>query len=352
MVIPIDNQRLGQALSHLPANSSEALRRSLLDLLWKQWSGLGVPGSGEAEVIRCIDIEALVLVTTSQGRYDARLFDQMLDWLWDNGGWVNVQRLRNLHRRLSLGDGRVLGALAEFLSRRAALAKWKPLAQSASGLAPTSPEPLFLRDGGRAPLVFGEADPVFLQRGFWRGPFLLRHLGRPPSPLPAAGLLYKLRALFGVQARCEVLLWLLSHEGGRPAEIARATCYFPKTVESTLKELAASGLVREARRGREKHYGVDPAQWAFLRTWKAPPGFPVWIDWPRRFVALEKILAVLSRTDLSETLLASELRRVMEELQPVLADGRLLPAFAANLEHPSIRFTQALMADLHDLVRG
>ena len=77
-----------------------------------------------------IDIEALILITTSQGRYEARLFDEMLDWLWTNGSWVNVQRLRSLHRRLSLGNTRVLGAIAQFLSQRAVLSKWKALAKA------------------------------------------------------------------------------------------------------------------------------------------------------------------------------------------------------------------------------
>ena len=334
----------------LPPNSNMAFRQPCLDLLWKQWSALGVAGSAEPEIAGPIDIEALILITTSQGRYEARLFDEMLDWLWSNGSWVNVQRLRNLHRRLSLGNPRVLGAIAQFLSKRAVLSKWKPLAKSEPAQIPANQEPLFLHDDGRLQLIFGEADPIFHQWGYWRGPYQLRHLSRSPNHLPASSLLYKLRALFGVQARCEVLLWLLSNKGGRPAEIARATFYFPKTVEDTLKELAASGLVREARPGRERHYGLDPTEWGFLRTWQEPAGFPEWIDWPRRFAAVEKIFAVLSRTDLSEMLLASELRRVMEELQHVLADGRLLSAFAASRKHTGLQFTEALAEDLRQLL--
>lgn len=333
-----------------PPNSKPAFRRPFLDLLWKQWSALGVAGSAEPEIEGPIDIEALILVTTSQGRYEARLFDEMLDWLWSYGSWVNVQRLGNLHRRLFLGNPRVLGAVAQFLSKRAVLSKWKPLAKAAPVQSPGNQEPLFLHDDGRVQLVFGEADPIFHQWGFWRGPYQLRHLSRAPNPLPASNLIYKLRALFGVQARCEVLLWLLSNKAGRPAEITRAMFYFPKTVEDTLKELAASGLVQEAKPGRERHYALDPAEWGFLRTWKEPAGFPDWIDWPRRFAAVERIFAVLSRTDLSETLLASELRRVMDELQPVLADGRLLSAFAASRTHTGVQFTEALTDDLRKLI--
>jgi hypothetical protein len=337
-------------MSGLPPNSSQGLRQLLLDLLWKQWSALGVAGSGDPEYSHAIDIEALVLMTCTQGRHDARLFDEMLDWLWTHGSWVNVQRLRNIHRRLSLGDARVLGAVAELLSKRAVLSKWKALARTNSRPIVASSEPLFIGEAGRGPLVFGEADPVFLRWGFWRGPGRLRQLSRTPSPLPAANLLFKLRALFGVQARCDVLLWLLSHQGGRPAEIARATLYFPKTVEDTLKDLTASGLVREARPGRERHYGLDPREWAFLITWKKPAGFPEWIDWPRHFAVVEKFFAVYSRTDLSDRLLASELRTVMEDLQATLADGKLLSAFAVSRKHTGLQFGEALTEDLHRLL--
>lgn len=331
-------------------NSNPEFRRPLLDLLWRQWSALGVAGSAESGAAGCIDIEALVLITTLQGRYEARLFDEMLDWLWSNGNWVNVQRLRNLHRRLALGHPRVLAAIADFLSQRAVLSKWKPLAKPESVEVPAQPEPLFLHDDGKASLVFGTADPIFNRWGFWRGPCSLRHLSRAPNPLPAHNLLFKLRALFGVQSRCEVLLWLLTNQAGRPADVARATCYFPRTVEDTLKELAESGLIREARSGRERHYALDPTEWDFLRTWKTPPGFPDWIDWSRRFATIERISSVLSRTDLSEMLRASELLRVLEELQPILAEGGLISAFAASRKHTGVRFTEALMEDLGRLL--
>jgi DNA-binding transcriptional ArsR family regulator len=336
----------------LPSNSNSTFRQPLLDLLWRQWSALGVAGSVVPETSGAIDIEALVLATTEQGRYDARLFDEMLDWLWTNAGWVNVQRLRNLNRDLSLGNTLILGAVADFLSKRAIHSKWKALARSQSPKVPTGKEPLFHHGEGRAQRAFGEPDPLFLRWGFWRGPYRLRNMSRAPSPLPASNLIYKLRGLFGVQARCEVLLWLLSNKGGRPSEIAKAAFYYPRTVEETLKELTASGLVREARSGRSRHYGLDLDEWAFLRTWNEPAGFPEWIDWPRRFVVAEKFFMILGREDLSETLLSSELRRVKDELQPVIADGKLLSAFAASRRHTGAQFTEALIRDLRLLLEN
>ena len=120
-------------------------------------------------------------------------------------------------------------------------------------------------------------------------------------------------------------------------------------MEDTLKELTASGLVYTARPGREKRYWLKVEDWGLLRTWTEPEGFPRWIDWPRFFTAQEQIVAVLKNEDFSPMLQASELRRVFEELQPVLSDGGLLPAFAASRNDTGVQFTEALLHDLRSL---
>ena len=331
-----------------PNNSNVFFREGLLDLLWQQWAALGVAGSPKVGADWCVDLEALVLITTTQGRSDPRLFDEMLDWLWGNAQWVNVQRLRNIRKRLPLGDERVLATIADWLGQRATLSKWKPLAVTTSPV-PTIPYRFFSTPDGAPQPMAGAPEPTFLRHGFVRGPINRRELSQSPNPRSAAMLPWKLRSLFGVQARCEFLLWLLTHESGHAADIARATYYFPRTVEDTLKELTASGLVYTARPGREKRYWLKVEDWGLLRTWTEPEGFPRWIDWPRFFTAQEQIVAVLKNEDFSPMLQASELRRVFEELQPVLSDGGLLPAFAASRNDTGVQFTEALLHDLRSL---
>lgn len=332
----------------LPSNSKGRLRENLLDLIWRQWSVLGVAGHASGEPDWMVDIEALILVTTTQGRAEPRLFDEMLDWLWTNAQWVNVQRLRNIRKRLPLGDERTLAAIADWLSQRATLSKWKPLAVVAAD-QPANPDRFFRHQGVAGLAMSGASDPIFLRHGFARAPIERREMSRPPNPRAAAALPWKLRSLFGVQARCEFLQWLLTHERGHPAEIARATYYFPRTVEDTLRELAGSGLVQTAQPGREKRYWLKADDWRFLRSWNQPEGFPRWLDWPRFFLMQEKMLAVLTMEDLSPLLQASELRRTFEELAPVLGDGELLPAFAASRNHTGLEFTAALLRDLDGL---
>jgi hypothetical protein len=330
-------------------SSRPQLREKLLDLLWQQWAALGVAGSAKPHAEWCVDPEALILITTTEGRTDPRLFNEMLDWLWMHGESVNVQRLKNIQKAISLGDRRVLGAIAAWLSQRSTLSKWKPLAVISEPVAKTT-EPLFISKDGTPQPSFGASDPIFLKHGFQLGPIKRRELSQSPNPLLPTTLLWKLRALFGVQARAEILLWLLTHESGHAADIARGTFYFPRTVDGTLKELAASGMVKSARAGREKRYWLKPSEWSFLQTWNRPDGFPRWIDWARFFTVHERISAVLSNRNLSPMLEASELRRVFDELQPLLTEGGLLTVFAASRNDTGVAFTDALLEDVSILV--
>jgi hypothetical protein len=80
-------------------NSKERLQARVLEFLWRQWSALGVAGSVAGHDFWIIDPEALLLVTTTFGRHDPRLFNEVLDWLNTNSQFVNLQRLQNLAQR-------------------------------------------------------------------------------------------------------------------------------------------------------------------------------------------------------------------------------------------------------------
>ena len=46
---------------------------------------------------------AMLLFTLEMGRYEPRLFDEVLDWLVINGRWIDLQRLRGiLHERQTM----------------------------------------------------------------------------------------------------------------------------------------------------------------------------------------------------------------------------------------------------------
>lgn len=295
-------------------SSNDDLRRSIVDLLWKQWSALGVSGHSMQGGKAVIDPEALLLFSTVFARHDARLFDEVADWLQQNGIWINVLRLTRLHGELELGDTTVLGALAEHMTKDSSHSKWRVLAKRAVEIE--KPVPLFSHL-----MVPNQEDEIFRRWGWLRPKMERRGLSRPPRPNQPASFLLKLRALFGRQSRAEVFAWLLSHESGHPAQIARETGYFRGSVQNVLNELEISGHVFATREGREKHFVAPREQWRFLVTWEpsGSPDFPVWVPWAVLFTLIcrfHDLVASEKFAQYSPDLQAIELNR---SLGPLLA---------------------------------
>lgn len=326
----------------MPASStnfkSEA-RAATADLLWRQWATLGVSGHvAPASGAAMIDPEALLLATTTLGRREPRLFDEMLDWLQDQADWINLQRLVRLQNDHTLGDTSVLAAVAARLVRLPAHKKWSAVAHPPASPPPTS-APLFLDDGH-----FGASDPDFLAHGWLRGPVRYRGLAVAPRMDHAGNLLLKLRSLFGRQSRAEVMAWLLAHETGHPAEIARQTGHFGRSIQLTLNELERSGHVRALHQTRAKYFSLQHDDWRFLATWKMPAmrAFPVWMPWAALFRWLEQFHALLDDAPLataSPELQAIEWRNRLDYAP--LANSSLPAEFSLPIE---IRGTDALAA--------
>src|SRR3990172_10046852 len=224
----------------------------LLDLLWRQWSALGVPGRTTIEERRVVDPESLLLISLTVGRYDARLFDEILDWLVVNGAFLNVQRLRNLMKRFGFESQAQLSSVSELLMKKSNdPLKWKRLATPRS---PRNPEPLFFLKSGKPIPTPDEKAPEFSPYGLMRGPITLRGHAQPFPAKGMPSLLLRLRALLGVNARCELLCLLGTVPEIHPSEIARQTGYFPRTAQNALAEMARSGVVQVRSSNREKLY--------------------------------------------------------------------------------------------------
>ncbi len=293
-------------------NSSEELRRSIVDLLWRQWSALGVAGHVAQGSNAAVDPEALLLFSSVFARHDARLFDEIADWLQQNGDWINLLRMARLQREHELGDGTVLGALAEHLTRRSSHAKWKVFAKKPPMIE--QPAPLFRR----LPTP-NRTDEIFRRWGWLRPPLESRGLSKAPRPNQPASFLLKLRALFGMQSRAEVVAWLLAHESGHPAQIARETGYFRGSVQNVLNELEMSGLVYAARDGRQKRFIAPREHWCFLLTWSpdSTAEFPQWVPWAVLFTLIRRfhdLIASPAFAKYSPELQSIELNRALTPL--------------------------------------
>jgi len=292
----------------------------LLDLLWRQWSALGVPGQTTIEERRVVDPESLLLLSLTVGRYDARLFDEILGWLVVNGAFLNVQRLRNLMKRFNFQSQAQLSAVSELLMKKSNdPLKWKRLA---SPRFLRNPEPLFFLKSGKPIPMPDEKSPEFSPYGLLRGPIKLREHAQPFPTKGMPSLLLRLRALLGVNARCELFCLLAAAEEIHPAEVARQTGYSPRTVQNTLAEMSRSGVVQMRSGNRDKWYALNSGVLDLLLK---PEGSPTpWVNWAPLFRALEILwIGIIDpkRQNLDPLTLASELRRLGKEMRPLLADA-------------------------------
>lgn len=329
------------------STSNAELQDSILQLLWQQWTALGLSGHVSHPSKSMVDPEALLLFSTVFARHDVRLFDEIADWLLQNGTWINVQRLTRLHKEHELGDKNILGALAEHMIKDSTHTKWKVLAKRTVELE--EPQWLFPKFG-----ISAHADPIFKAWGWLRPPLEKRGLSRPPRPNQPAAFLLKLRALFGRQSRAEVLAWLLTHESGHPAQIARETAYFRGSIQNVLNELELSGHVFATREGREKHFVARKEDWRFLLTWDASgsPEFPQWVPWAVVFTLIQRFHTLASSDKFatySDDLQAIEFNRTLAPLLARLAsEGYRAQDFADPVAG---RSAEQLMPKFQHLVR-
>ena len=347
----------------------EEYRETLLSFLWREWTALGVAGTGTTPPRHVSDPEALLLFTCTLGRHDQRLFDEVMDWLLKSGRFINIQRLRNILAKEDFRGGSVLCAVADWLTTQGASPKWKLLAKrpetddprrhaTNKGIKPAKvpssqgrdyrvredPEvavnyqlstvnSLFFLPDGRPIPPSKKQDPLFLQHGLQRNPLLPRGYAMPfPADAPAARLL-KLRALFGINARCEILDYLARNGTGHPREIARELYYSQKSVHDILTDLACSGVVHSSKGPRERIFRLIPGSVPLLDRDTNASG---WHNWPVMLSAAERVWHLvdeLCAADLESSVVESEIVLTMAPILERLSRARWISG-AMYPDHP------------------
>jgi hypothetical protein len=327
------------------------LRDRLLDLAWRQWTCAGLSGRVDPWTGSVIDPEALLLFTCTIGRHDQRLFDGVMEWLDANGDFINVQRLKRITDTEQFSGEAVLQTFAATTRTSASQAKWSRLAEARPTSA-TVPKPLFYARSGEVLPVVREPDPEFAGYGFARDRFEERGIAEEFRPERAPNLILRLRALLGVNARCEVLGYLLINRTGSPRAIASDCYFFPATISKAMAEIERSGFLTSRTEGRRRLYSLIPEAWSqlFLRDQPAPQ----WVIWPRVFRALERIWLVVSHPDLegrSAFEQASELRRLLtDDVASQLERGRPGFTFGNIQAHPGESLTPFFIDRLRALL--
>ncbi len=329
------------------------VRERLLDLLWRQWSAIGVPGHGPAEECYVVDPEALLLLTMSVGRYDPRLFDEAVDWLSVNSPFINVQRLRNLVSTYAFEGTRPLSALAAWLKKKSTDAKWKVLAAplTTETTLPARDSFFLLADGTPMP------DPrtpstEFMAVGYRRGQ--LTPLGKA-GPFPLQGmpsLLLRLRALLGVNARCELLCTLGASEEVHPSGVARPAGYSTRTTQTTLAGMAASGMVKDRPERREKRY--SRAGETLLPLLRPEGKLTPWKNFAPLFRACEILWLSIDdpmRRQIDDPVLAaSEFRRIAKAIRPLVGETGLGARLSEGAGYRGESYTSVFVREISGLL--
>lgn len=274
----------------------QSLSAAILELAWRQWAVIGVAGALPRHST-IVDPEALVLATLSVGRADARLFDEMLDWVSINARVLDMARLRRLGKRATDEQHRLLGVVAEVAIEHGAKSNFSQIgwagliAQEERGAYESVP--LFDSQGDRD-ATWAPPDPRFASAGFLRPSPILRGMSRTPDATRPACLRFRARALVGPGAKAEVLTYLWTHEWAHGRLLAERAAYNQASVADYLASLAEAGLADRRSDGRRTLYRLAQG----LRILGEP--VPIYVDWTRVWPALDALSRALRPAGLSE----------------------------------------------------
>jgi hypothetical protein len=200
----------------VPKKRRTSLAELEVALVWGAWVELGVRGWQRTHRDWAVDPEPLIIRTALLGDADPRLRDEALDWCVHYWRYVSRVRLRNLLREQSAESLDQWGEFAATVNKHSK-ANW-----------PHASEEIRYTITGRSSL--GSMDQ------------------------PSRAWL-RLRAVFGLGARTEILRYFLSgHRLGSVATIASRVGYAKRNVADECDSLQKAGVLKKRQVGNRFYY--------------------------------------------------------------------------------------------------
>ncbi len=307
--------------------------RNINEFLWNEWSSIGVPGNVRENNNTIIDVEALFVFSLNQARFDIRLFDEIFDWVIKNDRWLSFQRIKTYVRKYE-GDEikRILQAFSRSVYSATRNIRWKMFLN----LADTNdniPCPFFLNTDTSELPIPGSYDENFKSSGWLRSPINIRNKSSDIPFESEKNLLFKLRTLFGITPRAEILAYLICKERVSASEIINSTGYSKPSVYDTLSDLVTGRFIDQYNKNGSMKYYVDLNRWKNFLNIAKP--LPVWIDWQRVFVPLYKFSLFLienTNSNLSNYILKSNLITMYEILSNAFIASEIKNPFNKNVD--------------------
>lgn len=273
---------------------AKTFEEQALDLAWGAWAELGVSGWASSHRDWAIDREPLIHFTSFLADRDPRLRDEATDWCIRNWRYVSKVRLKNLARRQSDDDQESFGEFAATVGDHAGI-NW-PGATNARPFTVT----------GRSNL--------------------------PPLERPSLVWL-RLRAMFGLSARTEILRYFLSLDGRRAsvATITRASGYLKRTIADECEFLEQAGVLSSRTVGNRFSFTLAKASQLEAFVGDIPDVRPDWtamFNVARGLVTVEEHMGTATLRTVGVKA-KSALRRIEDDLEDL------------DIQEPWVDFTDA-----------
>ncbi len=259
----------------------------VIDLIASHWQHLGIAlaPADQAHAGTWIDLESLLVFTLLAHHGEKRVLEAAGEWTIHNRHMINTSRLKRI--------GSVFTQDRSQYDRQSA----KELLQDIStGNTDRFVQRVAEQTGNRS----------YTSRGIVSEPNLTNH----------RLLQLKLRGLFGINARAEILLYLLQHESENSNALAREIGFAQKPIYLILESWTDAGVLQRIQKGRAGNYSLTRREhWqSTLTITDTPPP----INWIRTFHALLQILDILHEID-DPYLLASRFRDITTQVQLLLS---------------------------------
>jgi len=305
-------------------------KAQLLDLHWRQWSTLGVASQLGREKNTTIDLEALMVSTLRVGLADKRLLTTAVDWVTENPQWLNLSRFNRLTRQFGEAERPLTPAVSigDVVSLYLRYLKPEEKGNAVTIARPEEEQPEATR------LVLGEYREIFeMARG--------KGTAVKPNLRDSSLLQLYLRGVFGINARAEILLFLLLRKRGNSNNIAKEMGFDQKIVYRILERWTAAGFVEKAE-GRDFRLSTAVDMEAALPF----SGLPLYINWIRGFSVLDRIFTAIESDPYSNDryLLSSVFRDALPEAR-VLA-GTIEISLSDDRLHQGADYFEVFSSDI------
>lgn len=250
---------------------SVAIEKRAVELLWKQWTAVGVAGVAPPPA-QAVDLEALIAFTPFVASVDPRLAEESSDWCARIGKrFISISRLRKIVR-----------------------------------LMPSRP----VQGGIDLPSML--VDKIDTQTS------MFSEKSRAPALAHPSLLQLRSRYIFGVGARADILSILVMQghiEGGQRASALRPTGYSKQAVSTVLDELAHAGVLSKLARSAAVSYELVKEVGLHSLLSPLPTRMPKWAE---RFTIIANILNAWRQYG-TRASYAIELAKVLDGIRHVAA---------------------------------